>query len=277
MTLAIRPMQPADLDAALDWAAAEGWNPGLQDAACFAGVDPAGRLVATLDGERVGCITVVNYDAAFAFLGCYIVRPDYRGRGYGLALWQAGMAHAGKRLVGLDGVVAQQPNYRKSGFVYAHRNLRYAGRPQPARTPDLVRLDTTHLEAVAALDRTVFPAPRDTFWQDWLTAPGHVARGLVDNGRLLAFGVLRPCRKGAKIGPLVATTRAQAETVLDGLLAAAPTGDVFLDVPATNPAATALAEGRGMAPMFETARMYTGPAPTLDIGRIYGITTFELG
>jgi len=29
--------------------------------------------------------------------------------------------------------------------------------------------------------------------------------------------------------------------------------------------------------VFETARMYTGPAPAIDLARIYGITTFELG
>jgi hypothetical protein len=32
-----------------------------------------------------------------------------------------------------------------------------------------------------------------------------------------------------------------------------------------------------MAPVFETARMYKGPAPELPIDRIFGLTTFELG
>jgi hypothetical protein len=32
-----------------------------------------------------------------------------------------------------------------------------------------------------------------------------------------------------------------------------------------------------MQPCFETARMYTGTAPALDLARTYGITTFELG
>jgi hypothetical protein len=29
--------------------------------------------------------------------------------------------------------------------------------------------------------------------------------------------------------------------------------------------------------VFETVRMYLGPAPVLDAARIYGITSFELG
>jgi hypothetical protein len=28
---------------------------------------------------------------------------------------------------------------------------------------------------------------------------------------------------------------------------------------------------------FETARMYTAKAPAIDLARLYGVTTFELG
>src|SRR5690242_14044232 len=73
--LCIRPMRTDEIALATDWAAAEGWNPGLADAACFATVDPAGFFVAELDGEPVATISCVNYDERFAFLGFYIVRP----------------------------------------------------------------------------------------------------------------------------------------------------------------------------------------------------------
>src|SRR5947199_2727116 len=123
----IRTMRPDEIALAADWAAAEGWNPGLADAACFATGDPGGFLIGELDGAPAATISCVNYDARFAFLGFYIVRPDLRGRGYGLRIWKAGMAHAGDRTVGLDGVVAQQENYRKSGFKLAYANIRYGG------------------------------------------------------------------------------------------------------------------------------------------------------
>ena len=35
MDLRIRTMRPDEIDIAADWAAAEGWNPGLADAACL--------------------------------------------------------------------------------------------------------------------------------------------------------------------------------------------------------------------------------------------------
>src|SRR5262245_36163164 len=124
----IRPMRPDEIALAADWAAAEGWNPGLNDAACFATVDPQGFLIGELEGKPAATVSCVNYDDRFAFLGFYIVPPELRGRGLGLRIWQAAIAHAGARTIGLDGVVAQQDNYRKSGFALAYRNVRYGGR-----------------------------------------------------------------------------------------------------------------------------------------------------
>lgn len=84
------------------WAADEGWNPGLADGPSFFAQDPDGFFLGRIDGEPVSAVSVVNYGAAYAFLGFYLVRPDLRGRGHGIATWTAGLAHAGGRTVGLD-------------------------------------------------------------------------------------------------------------------------------------------------------------------------------
>lgn len=274
-------MTEADLATAVDWAAAEGWNPGIRDAACFRAVDPAGFLGGYLDGRLITSISVVNYDPHFSFLGFYIAHPDHRGQGYGYQLWQAGMKHAGDRLVGLDGVVAEQENYKRSGFVLAYRNIRYGG--TVATVPDAapgieIRPVTQAGPAVAALDRTTFPADRVGFLEDWFSTEGHVARAAYRAGALAGYAVARPCRSGWKIGPLVAADRAVAESLLADLLPAVGMGaEIYLDTPEPNGEAVALAEALGLTPGFETARMYTGPAPALDIAKIFGVTTFELG
>lgn len=271
-------MSPADLDAAIDWAAAEGWNPGLHDAARFRAADPAGFLALHEDGRPVASISVVRYGAGFGFLGLYIVRPEYRGRGLGLALWQAGMAHLDGCTVGLDGVLAQQANYARSGFALAHRNVRYAGRPTPSASADpRVRpVDETMLPALEAFDRAHFPAPRPAFLRGWLLGEGHVGRALVADGAVVGYGVRRACRDGAKIGPLFARDAAAAEALALSLIEGV-TGTVALDVPEPNAEAVALAGRLGLAPVFETARMYRGPAPDLPLEQVFGITTFELG
>jgi GNAT superfamily N-acetyltransferase len=163
--LRIRAMRPEEIAIAADWAAAEGWNPGLADAASFATVDPEGFLIGELDGAPAATISCVNYDARFAFLGFYIVRPDLRGRGYGLRIWNAAVAHAPARTVGLDGVVAQQENYRKSGFRFAYANIRYGGTvaPAPDALAGIVPLADVPFATVEMDDATVFPAPRPAF------------------------------------------------------------------------------------------------------------------
>jgi hypothetical protein len=117
----VRVMEHHEVALAAEWAAAEGWNPGLCDHDHFGTVDPHGFHMGELHGAPASTISVVNYDDGFSFLGFYIVRPELRGRGYGLRTWRAAIARAGSRTVGLDGVVDQQDNYRKSGFVLAHR------------------------------------------------------------------------------------------------------------------------------------------------------------
>jgi len=277
--LHIRPMRPDEIPIAVNWAAAEGWNPGLADDACFVAADPPGFFIGEFEGAPAATISCVNYSADFAFLGFYIVREDLRGRGFGLRLWNAAIAHAGPRVIGLDGVVAQQQNYRKSGFEFAYANVRYGGAVTPPDAPPLgvIALTEVPLAAVEAYDATVFPAPRPAFLRGWIGSPGHVGRAIMRDGRLAGWGVIRPCRKGRKIGPLVADDRATAELVLSALLASVGGGEIFLDVPAINREAVSLAQSLGLTPVFETARMYTGAIPPLRLERVFGVTTFELG
>jgi hypothetical protein len=196
-----------------------------------------------------------------------------------LRIWNAAIAHAGARTIGLDGVVAQQGNYRKSGFRLAYANIRCGGRVGPLAAPAvaIVPLTEVPFAALEADDARVFPAPRAAFLRAWIGAPGHIGRALVRDGNLAAWGVIRPCRRGHKIGPLVANDRVAAEAVLAALSAAAGAEEVFLDVPSVNADALALAQDLDLAPVFETARMYTGAIQPLQLERVFGVTTFELG
>ncbi|MGA0563291.1 GNAT family N-acetyltransferase [Ancylobacter sp. VNQ12] len=273
----IRPLLRDEITLAIDWAATEGWNPGLADAVAFGAMDGEGFWVAEVEGVPAATISVVNYDAHFAFLGFYIARPEMRGRGIGWKLWQAGLAHAGDRTVGLDGVLAQQANYASQGFQFAYRNIRFAGRTGTGTSDGTVDLRDVPFEAIEASDATIFPAPRAAFLKAWLGTASHVGRAVLREGRLAGWGVVRPARHGWKIGPLVAEDAAAAEAVYGALNMAAGQGDTVLDVPEPNAAAQELARRHGLAPVFETARMYTGPVRPVEIAKLYGVTSFELG
>ncbi len=167
----IRAMSRTELDLAIGWARDEGWNPGLHDATPFHAADPEGFLVGVLDGRPISSISVVRYGQTFGFLGLYIVIPEHRGRGYGFRLWQAGMARLTGRLVGLDGVPAQQDNYRRSGFELAYRNVRYGGTAPAGRTDGLVDARSIPFEQLLAFDARLFPAPRPGFLAGWISLP----------------------------------------------------------------------------------------------------------
>lgn len=283
--LDIRPASIEEFATAVEWAAQEGWNPGLDDLAAFHAVDPKGFLMGFADGEPVSSISVVRYGDDFGFLGFYIVRPDHRGRGAGMATWNAGMAHLGERVIGLDGVVAQQGNYRESGFELAGRNIRHTGVPVRGEVPETVyEIRPVELGDMAALtdyDRVHFPADRSGFVRDW-TLPGEGVwrQSLLATagGAIFGYGTIRACRTGFKIGPLFADARDVAEALFAALVATVPEeAEVSLDTPEDNGPAVEMAVQAGLEPVFETARMYRGDAPYLPLDRIYGITSFELG
>jgi ribosomal protein S18 acetylase RimI-like enzyme len=275
-----RTMTREQVAVVIDWAAAEGWNPGLDDHETFRAADPPGFRVGLLDDEPVASISVVRYGSSFAFLGLYIVLPDFRGQGFGWRLWQEGMAAAAGRQVGLDGVLAQQDNYRKSGFSLAWRNVRCegAGLAHASSERRVRPLQQVKWEEILAYDRAFFPADRSTFLHAWLRQPHAEVLGYVDQGRLQGYGLIRRCRTGWKIGPLFADDEEIAESLYEALAGHAPASEpVSLDVPEPNRAAMALTRRHGMRVVFETARMYTGTPPPLPLERTFGITSFELG
>ncbi|MFG2972599.1 GNAT family N-acetyltransferase [Streptomyces sp. NPDC048331] len=269
----------ADMKLIRDWADEEGWNPGDSDRFAFAVADPEGFLVGRLDGEPVACISAVRYGGGFGFIGFYIARPAVRGQGYGIRLWHAGMERLDGRLVGLDGVVDQQDNYRKSGFRSAWNNFRYEGVPQGEEdgAVEIVDAGTLPFGRLAAYDRRFFPASRDAFLSAWTGLPGRTALAAVRDGRIEGLGVIRPSSAAHRIGPLYAATPAVAAALVLRLARHAPDGLVSVDVPDANPEAGALFERLGLAPAFETARMYTGPTPDLALTELFGVTSLELG
>ena len=282
--LIIRPATLVEYQTAVDWAAAEGWNPGLDDLAAFFTADPKGFLMGWRNGEPVASIAVVRYGPEYGFLGFYIVRPDQRGTGTGIAIWNAGMAHLGDRTVGLDGVPDQQANYQKSGFVLADETVRHSGvpvLPKALLSPSVVDLTADKLDALVDFDARFYPGPRTDFTRAWTLPPTGNRRRTqlaLRDGTITGYATIRQCREGYKIGPLFAESEDLAEALIVTLSADLdPGASIAFDTPARNTAATALALRLGLKPSFGAARMYNGPEPNLPLQETFGITAMELG
>lgn len=261
----------ADVQEMLDWAASEGWNPGLDDAAAFYAADPEGFFVAVEGDAPVAAISVVNHNDRFAFLGLYIVRPPHRGRGIGYGLWQHALAHAGERTIGLDGVPAQQANYAASGFVLAGGTTRFEGRIDAVTSGDIRLAGAGDIPELIAREAVCSGERKERYLSAWFEATETRRTLIAPDG----FLTVRACREGAKVGPLVAEDAGAAERLLRhaaGLFS----GPVIVDVPAASVELTALCQSLQMVPGFETARMYRGTAP-VGQGTVFAVATLELG
>ena len=173
MNRSIRNLTLDEVQTLLDWAAREGWNPGVGDAAAFYAADPKGFLGAFVGDTMVAGIAAVAYNTSFGFIGLYICHPDWRGQGHGKAVWDAGIAYLGDRSIGLDGVPDQQANYTSMGFVPAYQSARMGGvLASGARTmPAATRAD---MAAIATLDSQCFPAGRPDFLGHWIAQPNRL-------------------------------------------------------------------------------------------------------
>lgn len=273
-------MSKDEVEIAMNWAAKEGWNPGIEDADTFYAADTTGFLVGKIDNAPIATISAVKYGASFGFVGLYIVKEEFRGKGYGLKIWQHAIDTLGGRNIGLDGVVAQQDNYKKSGFKLAHRNIRFAGKSRKSGEQESNIIDVNHINAseFIAYDRNFFPENREHFIKKWVNQQSGHSLAMVEGSKILGYGTIRACCNGFKVGPLNAEDDRVALSLFSALTNLIPDGSaVFLDVPEPNRKAVGLAQQNDMSPSFETARMYTGALPELSLDKVFGITTFELG
>lgn len=273
----IKQASLSQMNELLALAEAEGWNPGISDAVPFFYTDPKGFFIGELDGQMIGCISAVAYNSDYGFMGFYIILPKYRGRGFGIKLWQHAISYLEDRAIGLDGVVAQQENYKKSGFRLFYNNIRFGGKVEGRAADGLTPIGDIPFQALLAYDTSIFGINRENFLRRWIEMPSAYGLAKVVGNQVVGYGVIRRCVKGHKIGPLYAADRSIANAIFLDLLEKSGASEVFLDVPELNNEAMLLAREHNLTTCFETARMYKGNPPIQDLNKVFGVTTFELG
>lgn len=282
--LTLRLMKRDEVDWLFETAAEDGWNPGLHDADILWTADPEAFVAAEAGGELIGGGAIVSYGGGFGSLGHVTLRPEQGDPGLEARLWRAclqllrGRLEAGAT-VGLDGVSRERERYRSAGFRFSHRTIRYeaVGIAAEAVVPGVVPAATLPFERLAAYDRRCFPGARERILRAWFGAPDSLALAVAEEGAARGYGIVRRCRTGARVEPLLADDASVATALLDALLAFAPDEPVLIDVPETNAWAMSLARRRRMHEVSSRGRLYLGPAPRLAEARIFGDTTFELG
>ena len=289
-SLRILPLETEDIPAVTTWARQEGFAPGLGDVAIYRHTDRQGIWVGWLGNERVGCITGVRYNAAYGFIGLYLVRAPWRGRGYGLQLWRHALEHLQDlACIGVEAAPDRADDYASWGFRPASATVRWqaisdgepVASPEPGGPWQLLEGAAIPPNAVQWFDAQREPSPRPHFLAQWLNHRAGTVLALVDaQGNGHGFGRIRPCLlhrgEGWRIGPLMAETPEAAVQLLKGLLLR-HAGVVLIDAPAANAQAATVLEGQGFSPISETLRMYRGAAPAVSLQDVYGLACLELG
>ncbi len=290
--LTIQTMSSDDVQELVSWAKNEGWNPGVHDARTFYQVDLEGFIAAKVDGRLVGGGAIIRHHDSFGFMGLFLVAPEFRGKGIGRELWFTRRNRLLNRMspgasIGMDAVDTMQDFYSAGGFRPDYRVSRFqwkskrtgADRDGSFEMPsNIVNVSAVSKESLGTLDHQCFPGLRNAYLNAWLDQPDiHSLACVSDTGAVRGYGVMRPAHNGWKIGPLFAEEDSVANALLDVFLAHAGEEMVFIDVPQANQRGVQMYLDRGMNSIFECTRMYYGARPAIDLSRIYGVTTLELG
>jgi len=290
----IRLISNNELEKVTNWAKLEGFAPGLDDIFIYKNTDSQGIWVGCLDDEPIGSIACVKYNPSYGFIGLFIVKKEFRNKGYGLSLWKHALVYLKDiNCIGLEAAPARLNDYQKWGFKTSSTTTRwklYGCNDLPNETFykdvqhnfKVVPESEISSEAVLNYDSQREPSPRPHFLNDWLKDSVGFVKALVDsNGMCHGFGRIRPCilqnnKKGWRIGPLLADTPPLAELLIRKLVKGLET-EILLDCPGLNPYANYLLSNLGFNEISKTYRMYKGVQPPFPMNQVYGLACLELG
>ncbi len=278
-----KKLDKSGLETLVKWADDEGWNPGPNDAGVYWQTDPEGYYGYFLNDELIAGGSLVSYNGEFGFMGFFIVKTEYRGKGIGRKLWYERRNKLLERLkegatIGMDGVVDMQPFYNKGGFEIAFRDERYEFEAKSYNTDGRIKLaEINDYKDIVKYDAKYFDYPRPQFLIPWMDVKTTNTYKYTENAEIKGFVTVRKANKGYKICPLFAENEIIAEELFKKAMDSVKGNLIYLDIPVINEKAVKLVKKFNGNYVFECARMYYGEPPKVDISKIFGITTFELG
>jgi GNAT superfamily N-acetyltransferase len=262
------------------WAAAEGWNPGLGDVDLIASMIPQPLRVARIAGEVVGSVSLASWSDDACFLGFFIVRPEWRRKGIGEALWSQAMSESEGIEIGLDAVPEQVQRYARSGFQAGYRTLAMTGTLDAmplGHGPDVREGMAADRAAIIALDTQAYGSDRGSYLSQWLADPMKQAVVIDGSSGLSAAAVARPTLAGWRIGPVYCEEVTQFVALVAAFAPHIGNSMVTLQVPETNPRAREAARLLGLRETGYDVRMKRFSAPAPPTASVFGIASLEFG
>jgi GNAT superfamily N-acetyltransferase len=275
----IRRMTAADIPLGMRLKEQAGWNQTVADWQRYLDLEPEGCFVAELDREAVGTTTTCVF-GVIGWIAMVLVDARVRGLGIGSALMRHALAYLDQRGVltaRLDATPLGQPVYHKLGFVADYQVIRYGGVACGADdVPNVEPVQGENLSQICELDRSITGTDR-----------GKILRRLFANGperfRMVRHGdscvgylTSRPGAAAVQLGPCGADEPAASLLFADACKRHQDQ-HVYVDVPADNGAAVALAESLGLKAQRKLMRMHRGQKPAEQLPRLWASSGPEMG
>ena len=281
--LEITRLEDWDLTEALRLSTQAGWNQTAEDwQRVLTLTTTRGRFAGRINGQLVATGTLIEHGNECGWVGMILVDESYRKRGYGTAMLDRTIAaadDAGLKWIGLDATDMGRPLYLKRGF----QDVGYKDRWRITKRSRALKMDRMekleHPESAWELDFKATGIDRTAMFMAMYTNPEIEGYLLKKGSYVTGFGLSRPGRIGAYIGPVIAQTSESAAGIVSKLLERfAPTIDtpVFMDVPRGS-----LIEPWLKAEGFEVVRSWTrmirGSMEIADRHMAFAIAGPELG
>jgi len=261
MQIEVRLLRESDIPAALRLNELARWNQTENDWLRLLRLEPNGCFCATMDGDVVGTTTTTTYRPELAWIGMVLVDPERRQLGIATKLMNVAMVYLTKTevtTIKLDATGVGLPLYQKLGFKEESLIERWAGAAGLESVAGLP-LDTEAHRQALVLDREAFGADRSKL-VEMLIDDYYIKPLIVKNleGRLTGYGLARHGTAAVYIGPLLATEREGAATLLDGLLSQMPGQRVYIDLNTEFDGCRQLLADRGFVKQRDLIRMSYG-------------------
>jgi predicted N-acetyltransferase YhbS len=260
--LEIRLLTENDISAGMRLSELAGWNQTESDWRRLLKHDPLGCFVACINKRVVGTTTSTAYGMNLAWIGMVLVDLDCRHRGIATQLMQGTLDNLrarGVKTIKLDATSSGQPVYAALGFVDETRIERWAGTARPIGKTDCQVWTQQARAKVLALDRRAFGAERLALLGS-LVADSSVPPLTLSasDGELRGYALARRGTVACYIGPIVATDRNAAASLLDGMLDQLDGRDVFIDIHPGFEVGAQIVAARGFVRQRDFMRMRIG-------------------
>ena len=231
-------MQQADIKAGMKLSTAAGWNQTEKDWKRLLENPENICIVAEGDNQVIGTTTAINYSNQVAWIGMVLVDKEYRGRGVSKSLLETIFKNVEScQSIKLDATPAGQQVYKKFDFKDEYLIARMTNLTVqhllPGDDNDILPepIQLKHIPEIIALDKIIFGADRTQLIQSLVKEyPGRAELMKRDN-RITGFALGRNGNKYHQVGPVIASSEADAKILITNALKKLTDQPVVVDVP----------------------------------------------